>query len=107
MAMNDYASLLMGGLQGGGAGVGAAGLKMAGFAAAGPWAPWIMGGGAALGALGSFMGNKADKEAMEDDPEYQAAKRREKGMGMFRKNVGRAIRSAGPMDFGGMLNGKA
>jgi hypothetical protein len=53
------------------------------------------------------MGNKADKEAMEDDPEYQAAKRREKGMGMFRKNVGRAIRSAGPMDFGGMLNGKA
>ena len=104
MAASDFASLLMGGLQGGGAGVGAAaGLKMAGYAAAGPWAPWLMGGGAAVGALGALASNWAD----EEDPAAKEERRRMRGMRMFRGNVGRALRSAGPMDFGGMLNGKA
>lgn len=101
MGSRDFASLLTGGLGGASSGVGAAaGLKMAGMAP-GPWTPWLIGGGAALGALGSFLGNKAD----EEDPEFQEAKRREKGMSMFRANLGRAFRSAGPQTFGGMLNG--
>jgi hypothetical protein len=106
MAMRDFASLLTGGLGGAQAGGGlAAGMKMAGMAQAGPWAPWLMGGGALLGAAGSFLGQKADQEALEDDPEYKAAKRREKGLSMFRNNVGRALRTSGPQTFGGMLNG--
>jgi hypothetical protein len=95
----------MGGLQGGTTGIGAAaGLKMAGIAA-GPWAPWLIGGGAALGALGSFLGNKADQDERENDPEYQAMKRRERGMSMFRNNVGRALQARRGTDFGGMING--
>jgi hypothetical protein len=98
----DFASLLTGGLQGGQAGMGAAaGLKMAGMAP-GPWTPWLIGGGLALGALGGYMGNKAD----EEDPEFQAAQRREKGLSMFRSGVGRALKARRqPANFGEMING--
>lgn len=101
----DFSSLLSGGLQGGSAGGGLlVGMKAAGMVP-GPWTPWILGGGVALGALGSLMGSKADEEEMKNDPVYQAAQRRERGLSMFRKNVGRALGSSMPKDFGGMLNG--
>lgn len=100
---SDFASLLTGGLQGANAGTGAAaGLKAAGMAP-GPWTPWLIGGGLALGALGSYMGNKAD----EEDPEAQEERRRAKGLSMFRNNVGRALRTRQGTDFQGMMNGPA
>lgn len=65
-------------------------------------------GGGLLGGLGSLLGASADEDAMEDDPEYQALKRREKGLSMFRANVGRALRARKqPANFGEMLNGPA
>lgn len=99
MSNSDYASLLMGGLQGGAAGGGvASGMAAAGMVP-GPWTPWLIGGGLALGALGSYLGNKADQE----DPQAQEERRRMRGLSMFRNNVGRALHATQPKSFGGML----
>lgn len=104
MGNRDFASLLTGGLQGGAAGGGvASGMAAAGMVP-GPWTPWLIGGGLALGAAGAYMGNKAD----EEDPEFQEAKRREKGLSMFRGRVGKALKARRqPASFGEMVNGPA
>lgn len=99
MATSDFASLLMGGLQGGSAGAGiASGLKAAGVAA-GPWAPWLIPGAIGVGALGSLLSNQADQE----DPQVQEERRRARGLNMFRSTVGRALHASQPKTFGGML----
>jgi phage tail tape-measure protein len=65
-------------------------------------------GGGLLGGFAGLFGSRADQEALEDDPEYQAMKRRERGMSMVRANLGRALQGRKqPANFGEMLNGPA
>lgn len=64
--------------------------------------------GGLLGGFGSLLGDSADQDALENDPEYQAMKRRERGLSMFRANVGRAMKARRqPATFQEALNGPA
>ncbi len=85
---SGFASSLSGGLGGAGAFGGVStGMAAAGMTVA-PWlAPLMIGGG----ALAGFLGNQADEEAMENDPEYQMQKRRAGGMKLVSRDLGRAF----------------
>jgi len=64
--------------------------------------------GGLMGGFAGLLGAGADEEEMENDPEYQAMKRREKGLSMFRANIGRALQGRRqPATFGEMVNGQA
>jgi len=64
--------------------------------------------GGVMGGFAGLLGASADEEDLENDPEYQAMKRRERGLSMFRANVGRALQGRRqPSSFGEMVNGPA
>ncbi len=49
------------------------------------------GAGALLGGVSGFLADQAETEDRENDPEYQAAKRRERAMQMMSQSLGRAF----------------
>lgn len=63
--------------------------------------------GAGVGALGGglagFMADQSDEEAQENDPEYKAAKRREKSMAMMSAALGRAFAANRPATMKGAM----
>lgn len=59
--------------------------------------------GAVGGGIAGYMGADADEEAMKNDPEYQAAKRRERTMQMMSAALGRAFKSATPKTMEGVM----
>lgn len=61
-------------------------------------------GGAALGGLSGFFADQSDEESMENDPEYQAAQRRERGAKMMSANLGRAFAAIRPKTMQGAVN---
>ena len=87
-----------------------------GFAGAGPGAtigtaiaPGIgtaigAGVGAIGGGLAGFLGANADEEDLKNDPEYQAAQRREKAMKAMSAALGRAFAAARPKTMNGAMN---
>jgi hypothetical protein len=98
----DFSSLLGGGMRGTATGAAIGSIVPGLGTAAGAI------GGGVLGSIAGLLGSRADQEALEDDPEYQAMKRRERGLSMFRANMGRALRGRKqPATFGEMLNGPA
>lgn len=79
---SKMAAALTGGLTGAGAGS--------------AFGPLGSAAGGALGAIGGLFADAADDEAMRDDPEYQAAKRRERSMKMMSERLGRAFGAIKP-----------
>jgi uncharacterized protein YcfJ len=64
--------------------------------------------GAGVGAIGGgiagFLADEADEEALENDPEYQAAKRRERGAKLMSAALGRAFAAVRPKTMQGAVN---
>lgn len=111
----DFSSLLSGGLAGGGSGAGiAGGLEKAGVKL-NPWQALLLtGGGAAVGALGSFLGSKADEgqdpleklqmeigqQGLKDSKrQYKNAAINDRGMEAFRGYLGAGFRGMRPTSF--------
>lgn len=84
---------LLGGLGGAGAFGGVAtGLTAASLPVA-PWlAPLMIGGG----VVGSLLGDSADEEERKNDPEYQAAVRKNNAQKIVSQNLGRAFSGLKP-----------
>ena len=60
-------------------------------------------GGALLGGLGGILGDQADQEAYDNDPEVIAARRREKSRALMSASLGRAFTSMKTPKLGGPL----
>lgn len=60
-------------------------------------------GGTVLGGLAGFFADQSDEEAMENDPEYQAAKRRERGQKLMSAALGRAFGAVRPQTMQGAM----
>jgi outer membrane lipoprotein SlyB len=65
--------------------------------------------GGAIGAVGGgivgYLGADADEEEMKNDPEYQAAVRREKAMKAVSAALGRAFKAARPTTTSSVMRG--
>ncbi len=63
--------------------------------------------GAGLGAIGGglagFFADEADEESMENDPDYQAAQRRERGAKLMTAALGRAFSAIKPKTMQGAM----
>lgn len=94
------ASIMGGGMAGAGTGA-AIGTSIA------PGIGTLIGGG--LGAIGGgiagFFGAQADEDELKNDPEYQAAQRREKAMKAVSAALGRAFKAARPTTTSAVMRG--
>lgn len=89
-------SFFSGGLQGGASGA------TLGASLGGPMGALIGGGaGSLLGGIGGLFSDSAEEEARENDPEYQAAVRRERAARMFSANLGKAMKAMKTPKLGG------
>lgn len=83
---------------------GGVGGATAGAAIGGPPGALIGGGaGALIGGISGFLGDQADEEAYDNDPEVIAARRREKSRAMMSASLGRAFASMKTPKLGGSL----
>ena len=92
------AKVMGGALAGAGSGAAAGSL-------AGPYGALIGGGvGAVGGGIAGYLGDQADEEERKNDPEYQAAVRREKAMKMMSASLGRAFGAMRPTSMQGAMS---
>lgn len=83
---------------------GGVGGATAGAAIGGPPGALIGGGaGALIGGISGFLGDQADQEDRDNDPEVIAARRRERAHAMMSASLGRAFASMKTPKLGGSL----
>ncbi len=61
-------------------------------------------GGAIVGGVGGYMADQADEEEMQNDPEYQAAKRKERSAALMSAALGRAFSGLRPKTMQGAMS---